>query len=282
MEIILITLLVFAILSFLVVPPWLTRDVQRYLASPLPLEAVENLAERASWDLDIVETEPGVSIPGLVRSAADSEEQWILFIPGNGDRQLASGQNYLQRLSEGASEGEGERWGLAVWGLRGYDSAGGSPNADGFHSDYRKLYQRLVEHYGANPEKIHIVGFSFGTDLALFLAAALAEKSLPPASIVLLSTRGMTSEKWKMRRKQWFYRWFIPDSYDLKEAFKRIRIPALIIESENDLLGDPEFLLNSLEGEKQFVVLPGGTHTASVTESEAIENVVQWISSFAD
>lgn len=263
------------LLLLLCIPPILNNGAWLYSNEDNPTDNAQTLSTRPGWQVDPLETEPGIILPGLVHPALSPSAPWILYLPGNGSTQLEGGQNYLENLVQ-LDQGMND-WGLAVWKMRGYNEAPGVQNGKSFRFDYQSIYQHLQSTYGVKPNRIHLIGFSFGTDMALQLASDATLVGESPASISLLSTQGMTRATWTMRRKIWYARWLPPDRYDLRSAFKLINSPVLIIEAEDDLHGSTNFLINALNKKPKYVELPGGNHTSSRSQQKALEAVRDWI-----
>jgi uncharacterized protein len=243
----------------------LTERIPTYNPSPLALGEWERLASDGGWRTDRIETEDGVELAGLVRPAPGPDAPWAMFLPGNGADQLRRGRDYLARLALGPE------WGLAVFALRGFDASQGAPERDALIADTLRVHRHLRDRWGATAPSTHIIGFSFGTGLALYLAAQLAEAGEAPPGIVLLSTEG-TELRWWMRNPGLAAHWRWPDRYDVTPLLADLHMRFLLVEGSADLVG-PNELRHRLGAQATYLELPGGDHRASLERPEAIEAV---------
>lgn len=264
------------LILWLCVLPIINRNAWIYNTGIDRSEKLQAIEALPGWQLDPLDIEPGVILPGIVRPSTALDAPWILYLPGNGATQIEGGQKYLERLA--SLSGDSKNWGLSVWAMRGFGGTPGVPSENNFRTDYKTIYRYIQKTYNVKPENIHIVGFSLGTDFALQLAGDLSRIGESPASISLLSTQGMTQATWTMRRKEWYARWLPPDRYDLRPAFNSINSPVLIIEAENDILGSMNYLLKVLKEKPVYIELHGGNHLSSITQQYALESVRNWIS----
>ena len=247
-----------------IAPALLTERIPTYNPSPLAPGEWDRLASDG-WRTDRVGTDDGVALAGLVRPPADRDAAWALFLPGNGADELRKGRDYLARL------GLGPEWGLAVFALRGYDASQGAPERDALIADTLRVHRHLRDRWGATTSATHLIGFSFGTGLALYLAAQLAETGDAPPDIVLLSTEG-TALRWWMRNPGIAAHWHWPDLYDVTPLLAELHMPFLIVEGSADLFG-PHELRHRLGAQATYLEIPEGDHGASLQRAEAIEAV---------
>ena len=153
-----------------------------------------------------------------IYSPKRSDADWIVFIPGNGDKQLLGSYNFFSDLQ---SYLPSNQIGFASWALRGFGGAPGKPHPSDLEKDQLALINYLEQTKEVSISNIHIIGFSFGSDLALQLAGNLSAKGQAPASVVLLSTKGLTVPKWKMRGDHWYSRFlhFMPKTFRKRSQF---------------------------------------------------------------
>jgi len=244
----------------------LTERIPTYNPSPLAPGEWERLASGGGWHADRIETEDGVELAGLVRPAPGPGAPWAMFLPGNGADELRKGRDYLTRLALGPE------WGLAVFALRGFDASQGAPERDALIADTLRVHRHLRDRWGATTPSTHIIGFSFGAALSLYLAARLAEAGEAPPGIVLLSTQGGAELRWWMRNPGLAAHWRWPDRYDVTPLLADLHMPFLLVEGSADLLG-PYELRHRLGAQATYLELPGGDHRASLERPEAIEAV---------
>lgn len=263
--------LVCLLVALMLVPLLRSRNAIIYSQSSIDIGDLRALGAQPGWQLIELETAADIALPGLIRAATSNVEPWVLFIPGNGSDQLVSGFDYLRQLAHGH-----DGWGLAVWPFRGSDTAPGTPSKDALLHDLRAIYGYLRSQYQVASNRLHIVGFSFGSDLTVLLTTELAQQGDQIASLVLLATHGNPVLSWKMRVSGWHRRWLPVDYYDLGPALEHIRAPVLMIEGELALRGTPGFFLERFGGPRAYVEIAGGKHAAPLS-TEAVAVVRDWI-----
>jgi uncharacterized protein len=254
-----------AVVLLAVAPAVLTARIPTYNPSPLAPGEWEQLASGDGWRTDRVETEDGVALAGLVRPAPAADAPWAMFLPGNGADELRKGRDYLSRLAPG------REWGLAVFAMRGFDASEGTPEGNALIGDTLRVHRHLRERWGATTSRTHVIGFSFGAGLVIYLAAQLAEAGDPPPDVVVLSTEG-GSLRWWMRNPGLAAHWRWPDLYDVRPLLAELHMPFLIVEGSADLFA-PHELRQRLGAQASYLELPGGDHRASLERPEAIEAV---------
>lgn len=197
---------------------------------PAPLEAGElrTLEDAPFWHVDRIEVEPSVELVGIVRAPSRSDEPFILFFPGNGEHELRSGQ----KLCEGVSDGS--HFGCATFAFRGYDASSGRPGPDAFHEDALRISRHLSERYGTPPGKVHLIGFSMGSEVAFWLGAELSRRGTPPPSVVLLSSYTPPYQMIRYPRHSLF--WPFADRYDPESQITDVQSPTLIVHGISDNL----------------------------------------------
>ncbi|MEZ5964291.1 MAG: alpha/beta hydrolase [Planctomycetota bacterium] len=196
----------------------------RYRPSTLSVDAYRRLAEGSSFRTDEAQAAPGVTLRGLVRRPEDPHAPWLFLLPGNGSELLSGGRALLQRLAAGHD------CGLAVWAYRGFDGSTGTPDAVALRADSDLLWQRLQDEFGAVPERLHIVAFSLGTELALRLAAHLQARGTPPASLVLLSPY----DRILVTADAWWAPWSFADEYDTTAFAQATRVDTMLVHGTED------------------------------------------------
>lgn len=232
------------------------------------------------WRFETVPVADKKLLEGILRPPPSiTDTHWILYIPGNGSGQQNAAHQFLNRLqSELSPIGfSATDFGFAAWTLRGFDGTQGSPSPGKLKSDYLDIVNYLKANYGLDINKLHIVGFSFGSDIAIQLASDLSTASEAPASLTLLSTQGLTRAKWKMRAPHWTSRFRPPHYYDLSLALKKLRVPTLVVESEDDLLGPVDNFNYLVSTKVDTILLPDGHHAASLEYEDAIVGIAQHI-----
>ncbi len=259
-----------AVAALVAAPALIIAPIPTYNPSPLAPAELDRLAAADGWQIDRLRTDDGVALVGLVHPTQAKDAPWVLFLPGNGAEELRKGQAYLSRLALGPG------WGLAVFALRGFDASQGVPERDALIDDTLRVQRHLRERYGVTPQDLHLVGFSFGTGLALYLAASLVREGETPPGIVLLSTEG-TALRWWMRNPGIAAHWSWPDLYDVTPLLADLHMPFLIVEGSRDLFG-PHELRHRLGTQVTYLELRDGDHTASLDRPEALDAVRAFLS----
>ncbi len=123
------------------------------------------------------------------------------------------------------------RLGLSVliFDYRGYGQSEGSPSEEGLERDTRAAWEHLTTVRGVAPESIVVFGRSMGAALA----AGLAAQQRPAALIVesaFTSVPDLAAQHY----------WWVPARslarlrFDTREALARVRVPVLVVHSEDD------------------------------------------------
>lgn len=250
-------------LLVIVALPLKNSEWSHYAPQRLSLEELAHLARKVGWKADRFEVEPGVHLAGLVKEPSSPEAAWLLFFPGNGG-QL---NDRVQHLLESLDDARG--FGLGVWASRGFDASEGMPSAEAFHHDALAEHRRLVGHFGAAAEHIHVIGFSMGAEVAWTLAADLAARRKAPPSVTLLSSY---TPAYRMLAPSWYARWAPwPDRYDAAARLGEITSPVLIVHGRDDDLhpvAQARDLARSLGGRAQYVEVAGG-HSAPLEDARS-------------
>lgn len=224
-----------------------------FIYHPAPLAAGElrELAAVPGWHVDRVEADPSVVLVGLARAPSRPDEPFILFFPGNGEHELRSGQDFC--------EGVGAQFGCATFAFRGFDASSGRPGPNAFHGDALIISKHVADRYGAPPGKVHLVGFSMGSEVAFWLGAELSRRGTPPPSITLLSSYTPPYRMIRYPGKSLF--WPLSDHYDPASQIADVRSPILVIHGTKDDLcpiDQARDLARRLGKRARLVEIPGG------------------------
>jgi pimeloyl-ACP methyl ester carboxylesterase len=218
-----------------------------YMSHPLSDADYAALAARPGWHAQRLVVGSGIELRGLMREPAAPGGAWVMFFNGNSAQMLREGQQMLDQLC--AERG----WGGVVWAYRGYDSSGGRPDPATLEDDGFSAYLALLEQKRIQPDSVHLVGFSLGTDIAAAVAARAA--SSPPASLTLLAP--MTSLYLGERTQLRLHR------YETSQWLGKIASPALVIHGANDAtlpIENGKAVAASLGSGAKFLELPDLGH----------------------
>jgi pimeloyl-ACP methyl ester carboxylesterase len=158
-----------------------SHRVRRFAYAGQPLAGSEYalLAARPRWRACSLDVEGGIRLLGLERPASSSLAPWILFFPGNAAHPLEDGQRFIDAVI-------GDRpWGGVVWAYRGSDGSSGAPTPAALASDGARERAWLVSDESVDRSRVHVVGFSLGTSVAV--AVASLDRQEPPRTLTLLA-----------------------------------------------------------------------------------------------
>jgi uncharacterized protein len=169
-----------------------------YAGQPLAASSYALLAARPRWRARSLDVEAGVRLRGLERAASSPLSPWILFFPGNAAHPLDDGQRFLDAMI-------GDRdWGGMVWAYRGFDGSTGAPTPAALASDGAKEYSWLVDEESVDCSRVHLVGFSLGTSVAVAVAARGRQEApgtltllAPLTEIDLLPANGLEAQRYE-------------------------------------------------------------------------------------
>lgn len=243
----------------------------RYLPTPLDVSAYTTLAGTPGWQADAVTTADGLALRGLLRPAKPNQD-WLLFLPGNGGGMLASAQGLLDDL------GRHLDFGLATYAYRGFDSADGQPGRAAFLADVEAIADHLGKRHGVAPDRLHVMSFSLGTELALRLAATLTARGTPPASLVLLAPYTHIN----VTRDTWWAPWARGDDYDALGAATSAPCKVLIMHGTDDDAVPVEqgrTLAAAIGARAEFVAVAGRGHVDWLREAVVMQKVPAFLRS---
>ncbi|MET0387796.1 MAG: hypothetical protein ABW321_17625 [Polyangiales bacterium] len=242
--------------------PFFNRRARRYNVGSADPAVVSELAAQPRWQADWAPMHDGVRLAGAVSPPRDPSSPWILYFMGNWGDQLKQSQALLETL-----RGSGDI-GLAMWAPRGFEASEGEPDMHAFCRDALALHTRLVAVHGATESAIHIVGFSMGALIGSALAAALAERSCPAASLSLLSFHPLGFPIYRGIGK-WHRHWTVPQWYQPLDHPERLPDPILIIHAQDDAaerVEDTRRFVDTLGGRCRYIELPQGGHMATIKQ----------------
>lgn len=177
---------------------------------------------RERWRVDRFETEPGVTLVGLVRPP-QGDAGWVLFAPGNSTALLAGFQSEIERSVPPDR-------GVAFWAYRGFEASGGAPTPAALLADLVRQWDRVQALAGAAGARTEIFGYSLGAVLAVQLAAELTGQGRAPARLVLAAA----GESIAIMPHGAFGRFLPDDVYDAAAAAPRVACPTVIVHGTAD------------------------------------------------
>jgi pimeloyl-ACP methyl ester carboxylesterase len=220
----------------------------RYVGAALSDHDYRALAERPGWGARLLDVGDGVTLRGLRRPAQRAGAAWVLFFPGNSSTVLADSQPFLDALVDGTD------WGAAVYAYRGFDGSSGTPSPAACSSDALQQYTRLLQDEALERDRVHIVGFSLGTAIAVFVADRAGGQGL--ASLTLLAPLTEIEVTPPGQR-------FGGDRYRTLDGLDAIGSPVLVVQGMADELLPPSgaaLIADRLGGRARLVQLPGVGH----------------------
>jgi pimeloyl-ACP methyl ester carboxylesterase len=243
----------------------LHRNRFRYVPEPLGLDEFGRLGSDG-FVAEEVEIEPGVVVRGLVRAPAADPATWLVMYPGNGGGLLGGARELCENLTAGTG------WGVAIWAYRGFDGSGGAPSAAKLRTDSEALWVRLQTKFGADPARTHLISFSFGTALALHIAALSSASGAAPASLVLMSPY----QRIQVMQNTWWAPWSVADTYDALAEVPRSSSPVLVVWGASDdafPAGTARGLAAALGPRARALELPGRGHAGWQTDAAVLEQM---------
>lgn len=220
--------------------------------------AVQALAHEG-WQLDVLSTDDGAELVGLVRPPRADDAPWILFLPGNTTDITAAFQPVLD-----AVVGARDR-GAAFWPWRGFDASSGVPTPPGLLADARAGWRHLTLDLRVPPARIELWGYSLGSGLAVQLAAELCRHGTPPRQLVLLSAY----DRIPVMRSGAFGRLLPDDVYDAAAVAAAVTCATVLVHGSDDdalPIDGARTLQRALGGAARWIELPGRGHVDYLSE----------------
>jgi uncharacterized protein len=218
----------------------------------------------AGYVLTPLASAPGVLLQGAVLRAPQTPASFILFFPGSSPNQLEGSIPLLERLRSGM------QLGAAVWSYRSAGASTGSPSSEAAIVDARAQVAYLQTHYGVTPERLLLVGYSFGSGSALRLAAELSRANTPPAALLMMSP----FRELRLQGPEWYGPLVRDDLYSNEGLAAAVRCPVLIVAGDHDealpinLHARP--LARSFGARASYLELPGKGHVDYLTDAASL------------
>ena len=247
-------LAIVAIAAYAGAVTWLvTQETNLIFRAGRPLG---DLRPTLPFDEVFIDAESGRQPAWVIRAPSAAESRpWLIYFHGN-DANIATRLNILHYEQ------------LAKLGLnviapeyRGYAGLKGLPTEEGLARDARDAYDYLRQHFGADPRRIVIYGWSLGSAVAVSLASQVDEAAVvlegAPASIVDIGAQ---------QYPMFPIRWLIRNPFDSIARISRVGSPLLFLHSPDDTIvpiAEGRRLFEAAPPPKQFVEVTGGHVYAS-------------------
>ncbi|MBM3243436.1 MAG: alpha/beta hydrolase [Candidatus Omnitrophica bacterium] len=162
---------------------------------------------------------------------------------------------------------------------RGFGKSAGTPAEKGTYLDGISAYNHLIEERKIPPEQIVIYGKSLGAAIAVDTAIK-AKAGLLICESGFTSTKDMAKDIFKFI-PLWL---FTGQKYDTISKIDKVRIPKLIIHSQNDEIvpfNHGKRLFEKANEPKEFYVMRGGHNDAFyIYNKEAMEKIVNFLKKY--
>ncbi len=200
-------------------------------------------------------TEDNIKLNAWFVPAKDSRFT-VLFCHGNGGN-ICHRIEKIQMLNTLGLD-------VFIFDYRGYGKSGGRPSEKGFYRDVSAAYEYLIYEKKISPDRIVLYGESLGGAVAIDLAARARVKAL-----ITESTFSSTKDVARVIYP-YFPVFLISSKFDSLDKIKNIKVPKLIIHSQNDEIvpfAQSEKLFNAAPEPKRRVILVG-PHNSCFMDSE--------------
>lgn len=217
---------------------------RRFIYQPASAERGDYTLPEGAEDAAIT-TEDGVELHGWYRAAPEGRPTVLVF-HGNGGN-----VTYFRGIVEALAELNA---GYLAIDYRGFGRSGGSPTEDGLYEDAEASLRWLVER-GA--ERIHVLGYSLGTGVAVELATREHVEGVvlqSPFTSIPALVEGTLGEGIASR---------IPDRFDSLSKIASLDEPVLILHGPRDRVVPFEHgqaLFDAAPEPRTFVELPNSGH----------------------
>ncbi len=161
---------------------------------------------------------------------------------------------------------------IFIFDYRGYGKSGGRPSEQGFYRDISVAYEYLISQKKISPDRIVLYGESLGGAVAIDLATRARVKAL-----ITESTFSSTKDVARVIYP-YFPAFLLYSKFDSANKIKNIKVPKLIIHSQNDEIvpfGQSQKLLDNSPEPKKRVILIGSHNTCYVDSKERYINSIE-------
>ncbi|MFC1667361.1 alpha/beta hydrolase [Candidatus Omnitrophota bacterium] len=224
-----------------------------------PMKEIEFIPKEAglSYEDVYLNTEDGARLNGWFIPAGDSRFT-ILFFHGNAGN-ISHRMEKILILNKLALD-------VFIVDYRGYGRSNGRPSEMGLYKDAQAAYNYLVSERRVSSEHIILYGESLGGAVAVDLAGAKTVKALI-TECAFSSTHDVARAVYPFLPA-----FFVSSKFDSVKKIKNIKIPKLIIHSQNDEIipFEQSIKLFKMSPEpKKHLVLIGGHNTCFLDSKDA-------------
>lgn len=244
----------------------------KYMPEKLTQQQYQQLAAKSGWQTDPIEVDQEVRLRGLVKLPEAPDAPWVVMFAGNGAQLLEGGQKFLEQLAQDND------WGLATWAYRGFDGSTGRPGPKGLAQDARAISQHLEQKHQVNSPRLHVVGFSLGTFVAVQVAVHRSGQGRPPETLSLIAP----FTRIHAVPVSWYWRWARPDAYRLLPVIDEVQAPLLVLHGTADEalpVAQGREVAHRAEPQAKLVELDGAGHVGALQSVRTLEEVRHFIGS---
>lgn len=195
-----------------------------YDPTPMAADVYRALGAQEGWQQDELYAADGRVVRGIVRKPHRDIAPWVVFFGANGPGLLEQAQRFMQRFG-------GDRdIGLAAYAYRGFDVSEGTPSRRAFYEDAERVTWHLAARFGVLRSRMHVVGFSMGSHIALRLTAHGGQRGRPFASVALLAPFATM----EIGRSGWMGRLLPAERYETLPLLADFTTATLIVHGQAD------------------------------------------------
>ena len=222
-----------------------------YFPARLTPEQAQSIGQRHATQAEElrITTAEGVVLHGwLARGAGAGPRPLVIYFGGNAEEVSWM----LSRLDAFAGQH------VALVNYRGYGRSEGRPSEQALLADALAVYDRLVQRPNVDAKRVHAIGRSLGSGIAVHLAS-----QRPVAGVILVSPFDSIAAVARSHYPLLPLGWVLGSLYDSAAVAARLDVPLQMIVAERD---DVIPLVHSLRlydawgGAKQSVSIPDAGH----------------------
>ncbi len=236
--------------------------------SDAPKETSPNVAN--AWTQGTTRAQDGIPLPTALKRSQQPDAPWLLYFPGNDQRQFKLGMQVL----EGIDAGHGAN--LCALAYRGYEGSNGTPERAAIEQDALLAARDLLARESLAPRQLHLVGFSIGAYYAASVAAALSDENETPGSLTLFAP---AYDLVMVRPSPW-ERLDPGDDMQMSGFLPRVRCRSLVLQGTQD-----EAFQGTTQGQAaarqladaHYVEFQGLGHEALLSHDAALSTAHAWL-----